>query len=60
MYSIRNEIASKYYKNYITDEEFDLLIEVLEKYIDNSSDWQYNIKCEQLRESLVHAKYGIR
>lgn len=60
MYSIRNETASKYYKNHITDEQFDFLIEVLEKHIDNSSDWKYNIKCEQVRESLVHAKYGIR
>ena len=59
MYSIRNEDASKYYKNYITVDQFDLLINALEKQIDNSTNWQYNIECEQLRERLVHARYGI-
>jgi len=32
---------------------------LLEKQIDNSTNWQYNIECEQLRERLVHARYGI-
>lgn len=59
MYSIRNEDASKYYKNHITVDQFDLLIDMLEKHIANSTNWQYNVKCEQLRERLIHAKYGI-